>query len=249
MQKKYLAWGLFIAVLVALYFQFPFFQKAEPPIKTDLAMSGSEEKPEDFPVPSEAEASETLSGSTGFLPTQMENPARFESYQQQLAALSACLNLKTIPFDSNVEIGLEALHEAVSADLGAVVSRNRDWTVTDIKTPSNEIRRIFFKNTPDLDPQVLSSVKYFSFSADGSKKELPLTKEQAENPTETLLASLEADGKVIAKSNAWRIFYQNGYDLIATEKNGRIYSFELNRDDKAFRCQENAQGVLQCRCI
>lgn len=248
MQKKYLALGLLILVLVILYFRFPFSQQSESQ-STNQQRFESESRPEDIPVPSGGEDGEAVSNTNGFLPTQMENPIRFESYQQQLKALSACLNIKTNPFDVNAEIGLEALHEAISGDLGAIVSQNKDWTVTDIRTPANEIRRIFFKNTPDLDPQVLSSVKYYAFAADGSRKELPLSKEQSENPSEALLASLEADGQVIAKSNAWRVFYQNGFDLIATEKNGRIYSFELNRDDKAFRCQENAQGSLQCRCI
>ncbi|GEM_PF-5522496 len=249
MQKKYLAFGLLILALVVLYFYFPLSQRQELPPAVAQPANESEESPEDIPRPPESNSAEVSSGSSGFLPTQMENSVRFESYQQQMKALSACLNIKTSPFDANAEIGLETLHEAISGDLGAIVSRNKDWTVTDIKTPSNEMRRIFFKNTPDLDPQVLSSVKYYAFSADGSRKELPLSKEQSENPSETLLASLEADGQVIARSNAWRVFYQNGYDLIATEKNGRIYSFELNRDDKAFRCQENAQGSLQCRCI
>lgn len=248
MQKKYLAFGLLILALVVLYFFYPSSQKPDMPSAV-AQTEEPEDRPEDIPMPSEGDPEEASSSSGGFLPTQMENSGRFESYQQQLKALSTCLNIKTSPFDANAEISLETLHEAISGELGAIVSRNKDWTVTDIRTPSNEMRRIFFKNTPDLDPQVLSSVKYYAFAADGSRKELPLSKEQSENPSETLLASLEADGQVIAKSNAWRVFYQNGFDLIATEKNGRIYSFELNRDDKAFRCQENAQGLLQCRCI
>jgi hypothetical protein len=95
-----------------------------------------------------------------------------------------------------------------------------------------------------------TSLKYYSIGADGEQKELPLTEEQTNDPSETLVASLEADGTVISKSKSQRAFFQNGGNVLTVERNGKLYSFDVPYNEKRFRCEGiDAASTIKCNCL
>ncbi|MDG0817086.1 hypothetical protein [Bdellovibrio svalbardensis] len=199
--------------------------------------------------PPEAASGEPAIDSNGFLPTKMEDPKRFELLQKNIKDMSVCLNMKTGPFTQNDDMNFETLNTIIAPDLGEVVTTTEDWSATDIKTNSGEIRRIFIKNTPNVEMEAIRSLKYYSMQPNGTQKEIPLSKEQMANPSDTLIASLEADGQLVSKSSARKVYYQNGDDLSVVEKNGRIYSFELMHDQKTFKCSGvDSAKTLSCQC-
>lgn len=217
--------------------------------------------PQDLPNPSESGGAanavpptEMASGepaidSNGFLPTKMEDPKRFELLQKNFKDMAVCLNMKTGPFTQNDDMNFETLNTIIAPDLGEVVTTTEDWSATDIKTNSGEIRRIFVKNVPNVEMEAVRTLKYYSMQPDGSQKELPLSKEQAANPSDTLIASLEGDGQLVSKSSARKVYYQNGDDLSVVDRNGRIYSFELSHDQKTFKCTGvDSAKTLACQC-
>lgn len=184
----------------------------------------------------------------GFLPTQMEDPGKFEAIQKNLKEMAHCLNMQMGHLDAQSELNFETFNRVISPDLGDVVTQNEEWTATDIRTKSGELRRIFIQNSPDMETESARTLKYYAISQDGSKKELPLSKEQMGNPSEALIASLESDGELMDRSLSRRIFYQNGDDLLLVEKNGKIFSFELPHDGKVFNCQDVDSAQMKCTC-
>lgn len=200
-------------------------------------------------VPADSVAAESTSSGNGFLPTKMEDPKRYELLQKNFKEMSICLNMKLGPFTQNDDMNFETLNTLIAPDLGEVVTTTEEWSATDIKTNSGEIHRIFIQNVPNSDHDSVRTLKYYLMTPGGGQKELPLTKEQSINPTETLIASLEGDGQLVSKSNARKVFYQNGDDLSVVERNGRVYSFELAHDQKNFKCSgvDSSQN-LSCSC-
>ncbi len=196
----------------------------------------------------EAPAADFNSGSTGFLPTKMEDPKLFEAIQKNIKEMSTCLNMKIGPFTEHDEMNLHTLVNVMSPDLGDVVGSKEDWTVTDIKTSAGETRRIFVQVSDERQDHPIRTLKYFIMSLHG-QKEIPLSSEQMKNPSDTVIGSLEADGQLIGKSNAQRIYFQNGDDLSVVVRDGRIYGFELAHDQKTFKCTEfDSSGKMNCSC-
>lgn len=187
--------------------------------------------------------------NNSFLPTQMEDSGKFEAFQKAVKEMGACLNMIVKPLDPQVEVNFDALNAAINADLGDVVTQNEEWIATDIKTKSGQLRRIYIENQPGPEAETVRTLKYLEYGSEGSAKELPISQEQMKNPSETLIASLEADGDVVGRSVSRRIFYQNGDDLLLVEKNGQIFSFELAHDGATFRCTgANKSATFQCQC-
>lgn len=196
------------------------------------------------PPPMEAPAEAT---GAGFLPTEMEDPQKFELYQQKIEELGTCLNMIVKPLDPGVEVNFDAFNQSINEDLGDVVTQDEEWVATDLRTKDGELRRLYLERVGD--PEGSRSLQYFSYAADGSRKELPLSKEQKINPSETLLASLEADGEVVGRSVSRRIFYQNGDDLLLVEKNGKIFSFQLVHQGISYSCTgADKSSTFQCQC-
>lgn len=201
-------------------------------------------KAEPPPVDSSAAAP-----AAGFLPTEMEDPGKFAAYQHHIKEMASCLNMQMNPLDPNTEINFDTFNQIINPDLGDIVTQSEEWTATDLRTKEGEIRRIYIENVPTGDSAAARTLKYEAFAANGVAKPLPLSKEQMSNPSEALVASLEADGEVIGRSISRRIFYQNGDDLLLVEKNGMIFSIELTHDGATFRCHGmDKSATFKCQC-
>lgn len=205
-----------------------------PPVETSTAK----------PAPATGEAT----SSAGFLPTQMAEPAKFSAYQKSLKEMSECLNMKVGALDPKAEINFDYFNSMISADLGDIVTQNEEWTAVDLRTSSGEIRRIYVEYSGEETPPK-KTLKYYAVGAGGERREVPLSKEQMTNPSEALIASLEKDGEVLARSVSRRIFYQNGDDLLLVERNGKIYSFQLPHDGKTYSCWgADTAATMTCQC-
>lgn len=184
----------------------------------------------------------------GFLPTQMEDPERFEVFQKNLKDMAQCLNIKINPLDPQSELNFETFNSVISPDLGDVALQEMVWTISDIRTKSGETRRIYVQHERNDDGTPKRTLKYYSMGQDGSQKEIPLTKEQTSNPQDSLIASLESDGELLGNSSAVRAYYKNGNDLSLVERSGKIYSFELPHQGKSFSCT-GADDATTMKCV
>lgn len=197
-----------------------------------------------FPPPSPGDV------GNGFLPTQMEDPEKFASIQKAIQDMGTCLGTKITPLEENAEFNLAAFAGMISPFMGEPVMTSNEWATTDIQTSSGEIRRIFLEYNADIMSDIATSLKYYSISADGQQKEIPLTPEQMNDPSDTLVASLEADGNVIGNSRSQRAFFQNGGNVLTVERNGKLYSLDIPFNEKRFRCEGlDASVTLKCQCL
>lgn len=249
MNKKNLILVGVIAIILVL--SFCYFWKAEGPTSPTSIESADGFHPDSMqetPPPLENKG-DSGGPAAGFVATQTADPSLYEGYKTQLVEMGKCLNLEVSAIDPNAEINFETLNVAISKDLGDVVAEEEDWSTTDIRTPSGEVRRILIQTPPPGEGESERRLKYLSLSPDGKTKELPVSQDQSDNPSDTLLASLESDGQVVGMAKARRIFYENGDDLYLSERNGKIYSFTLAHEGKVFRCKGMDAGkTVNCSC-
>jgi hypothetical protein len=246
--KKNTALILGILVLAIFIFSFLHYTKKKSSNESDQNNAAEETLAANANPSDEAAkpaATPQTTASAGFLPTSQENTNRFDAFKKSFEEMGKCLNISVKPADKQADMNFEALNSAVASDLGEAVATNEDWNSTEIKTPSGESRKIIIMMAQSEGPEPTRYMRYTSIGGNGEEKELPLTAEQRTNPSDTLVASLESDGEVTARSVAKKVYYQNGDEMSYTEKNGHLISFELIHDGKTFRCSE----IGSCQCI
>ncbi|WII70611.1 hypothetical protein QJS83_09090 [Bdellovibrio sp. 22V] len=255
MKKKTII-SLAIVVAIILILSYCHFWKMEDaPAPVNMEAMGtvpSQGAPRSMPTPPPPdivkEASPTAT-TAGFLPTEMEDPAKFEAYKKNLGAMAKCLNMEMAELDPQSEIGFDSLNKAISPDLGDIVAQHVEWTTTDIRTKAGEVRRIYLESRGGVGQEERRFLKYFAYTPSGEQKEISLSQEQMTGPTDALIASLEADGEIFGRAEARRIAYENGDDLLLVEKNGKIFSFDLSHDEKRFFCQgADVAATMNCEC-
>lgn len=171
-----------------------------------------------------------------------------QAFGQALRDAGTCLELKTGGGDA-AEPTLENWMAVMRGEIGEPVIQTEDWSVIHLDV-GGEKRRIRIEMDYGSDERVVRRLKYFKVDAAGNPGEqIALTKEQSEDPTETFIASLEKDGQTTAMEKMQRIYFQNGEEIVVTEKNNRVADIEMNRNGRSFRCQKMDSIESFCKCL
>ncbi len=249
-KRNFILIGSIVAVIVVITFGYIWRGSNESSLPAGGDTFHAADPMQETPPPMATPTANTgAPGAAGFLPTEMADPNLYEAFNTQIGDMAKCMNLEMGRIDKNAEINFETFNQAISQDLGNVVAQEEDWSTTDIRTPTGEIRRILIQTPPPGEGDGERKLKYMSLSPDGKTKDIPVSQDQSDNPSDTLLASLESDGQIVATSKANRIFYENGDDLYLSIRNGKVYSFTLNHEGKVFRCKGMDSGAtVKCSC-
>ncbi|MBL7543029.1 MAG: hypothetical protein JNL11_04395 [Bdellovibrionaceae bacterium] len=184
---------------------------------------------------------------TSSAPTLSDQMLARENMTFMLGKLSECTEIKNSVAENNPEPNLSSILDSVQSELGEPVIRSEDWNATEIQLPDGT-RRLIRIETVYEDDDIVKKVKYFQI-ADKAMLPLDLTPEQAVNPSETFIASLEKEGEVVVREHSERVFFQNGEEINYVEKNGRIMTSEIIRAGKSLKCGEYGQKTFRCQCF
>ena len=168
-------------------------------------------------------------------------------FTNQIPAMGKCLGLNP-ELTGSTDLKTESLIDTIRTELGDPIARTEDWSNTELKLSSGEHRGIRI-DTNFGDELVGRKLKYFNMNSDGSTSPIEIDKELTDDPTETLIASLEKSGEIVNRLSSTRIYFQNGEEFIVTEKNGILTDIEVNRNAKTFKCSNLTMAGSQCQCL
>ncbi|MEN0060477.1 MAG: hypothetical protein AAGB31_16675, partial [Bdellovibrio sp.] len=168
--------------------------------------------------------------------------------QAHLKEMDACLGIQTDPLqvEDEEEVGFFTLNQAFQNEFGHVLSRQEPWQAVDIQTPEGEIRRIVVEDSAG--GESLRKLTHYKVNANGEEEPLPLSEEQSQNPSASLVASLESEGEVVQRSKVLHIFYRDT-QIVLDEVDGKIRTLEVNRNGNSFKCQNFSNPAnSHCTC-
>lgn len=168
-----------------------------------------------------------------------------ENFIGFLSQMNKCLDIKNSIDPSLYEPTIENVLSSIQNDLGEPVIRSEDWTSTEIELANGERKLIKIETNYEND-DLIRTLKYFQVTKEGLIQ-IELTKEQTEDPTPTLIASLESEGKILRKEKSERIFFQNGEEILFTENNSQIDFIEMTKAGRTLRCKELSQAPCVCQ--
>lgn len=160
--------------------------------------------------------------------------------------MDLCLELGVTPIDSQGAV--DSWIAGLRSTLGEPVLQTEDWSEVELQTSSGERRRLHVGMDYSGDDRIVRRLTYDKILSDGSREAIPVQPEQAIDPSDTILATLESDGQVVNRQRFQRIYFENGEEILVREQNGQVADLELNRGGRQFKCTGiGAQG--RCDCV
>ncbi len=170
-------------------------------------------------------------------------------FLEALKGLGSCLDIKNAIDSDQRDAKLDNLIASVRNEIGDPAIRSEDWSNTHVTLPNGEQRRIRIEMEYDSDDRIVKRLKYYGVDKENFPVPIPLGKEVSVDPQESYIASLEKEGKVFLREKGERIYFQNGEELVFTEKNNRLADLEMNRNGRTYKCAGLESGKASCTCL
>ncbi|MFN9066000.1 MAG: hypothetical protein ACK5V3_02150, partial [Bdellovibrionales bacterium] len=129
------------------------------------------------------------------------------------------------------------------------VISTEDWMQVDLETPEGEKRRIRVEMDFDNETQIQRKLKYVTVEPSGETRPISVPEEQAIEPSDSLIASLEAGNNIVTREKFERVYFQNGEEIVARQLNGFISELEVNKGTKSFKCKGVNTEASACQCL
>ncbi len=168
-----------------------------------------------------------------------------ENFIGFLNMVNKCLDIKNSIDESMTEPNVENILSSVQNELGEEVIRSEDWTTTEIELSNGQKKMIKVETSYEND-DLVRSLKYFQMTNQGLIP-IELSKDQTTDPSPTLLASLEGEGRITKKEKSERIFFQNGEEILYTETNSKVDFIEMTKGGKTLRCKDLNKSPCVCQ--
>jgi hypothetical protein len=170
-------------------------------------------------------------------------------FARNLQAMGACLETQNSVPGEELEPSLRTLVDSVRGEWGESVITTEDWMQIEMETPEGEKRRIRVEMDFDSETQVQRKLKYTAIDQAGQTRPIEVAEDQAVEPSESLIASLESGNKILMREKFERVYFQNGEEIVARQANGFLTDIEINRRNKSFKCSQVNQEASTCQCL
>lgn len=170
-------------------------------------------------------------------------------FAQNLQAMGTCLETQNSVPGEELEPSLRTLVDSVRGEWGESVITTEDWMQIEMETPEGEKRRIRVEMDFDSETQVQRKLKYTAIDQAGQARPIEIAEDQAVEPSESLIASLESGNKILTREKFERVYFQNGEEIVARQANGFLTEIEINRGNKSFKCTSMNQETSSCQCL
>lgn len=202
------------------------------------------EKPNAFPVIEEAPELIVAPQDSNLPSLEIQ-----KKFAENLKSLGECLETQNSVPGQELEPTLQTVIDSIRGEWGESVITTEDWMQIELQHTDGDKRRIRVEMDFDNEIQVQRKLKYTSIDNSGITKPISIPDEQATEPSEALIASLEAGQQVLTREKFERVYFQNGEEIVAHQVNNYLLSLEVNRGSKSFKCTQMNVESISCQCI
>lgn len=252
MKKNFvLLLGGVLALGLILYFVSPISHPNEAPVEEAESTAATPVEETAAPAPESVPKTAPVPAPTPVKTSEPEGPSPelMRSFAQHLRALGPCLETtNTVPGDE-LEPSLQTVIDSVRGEWGESVISTEDWMQVEMETPEGEHRRLRVEMDFDNDSQVQRKLKFMTVDQSGQTAPISVPEEQAIEPSDSLIATLESGNRVLSREKFERIYFQNGEEIVARQVNGFVADLEINKGPRTFKCSKMNESSATCQCI
>ncbi len=170
-----------------------------------------------------------------------------ERFQWALAEMSKCIGVQTV-VDDKLEPSLSDLESTLLTQWGGYAANSEDWAGFEQEMPDGSRRRLKIETDYDFGYPPIKKLKVYSQRGDNPEIAIDIPKEHAESPTDGILDSYKAEGKIISQDLGGRAYFKDGQEVTYVTKNGKFSQLEIETASKSFRCSQMQTKDMACAC-
>ncbi|MNL37069.1 hypothetical protein D3C87_1591900 [compost metagenome] len=165
---------------------------------------------------------------------------------EQFNQVTKCLDVDAQNFETE-DMRPEKFVAKMQETFGGITMKSEDWSRRRIRMKSGEERSIRIELDENDEGKVVKKLTYYGSASESPESVLPISREQTDNPSETLIASLVSDGELLATEKSYTLYFNNGPQATYLERDGVVVGFHFDLNGKSFQC-ENMDRQGQCTC-
>lgn len=172
-----------------------------------------------------------------------------KNFSQHMKALGVCIGETNTNFEDKIEPRMENVIVALNPILGETVVQYDDWNQWDFKNQEGESYRIRTEMSYEDISNPVRYLQYYKLNEQSMPELQKLDEKDYRNPSESFIDSLKAGAQIETNQKGGRFYFQNGEELVTVEKNGKIETMTLTRNNKTFTCSFLNSINSKCECM
>lgn len=182
----------------------------------------------------------TLAGSDREVSTQ---------FVQTLKTIGQCLQIKNVVDFDQIDPTFDNLIVSLKPAIGDVTVYTDDWSQTDVKFNDGAMKRIRTEINYDNPGNPVKFLQLYKLNEMGVPELEDLDPQQATNPLDEYIESLRAGANTMLHEKGGRAYFQGGEEIVIIERNAKIESITMTKNNKTVSCNSMSSKESSCQCF
>lgn len=218
---------------------------------TPVASSGQTQLDSQVISPQESIISQTTSAdpSQAAVPVQVNEIENHKLFAVHLKTISQCLQIKNNVDYDQVDPTFDNLIVSLKPAMGDVTVFTDDWAQTDLQYTDGTLKRIRVEVGYDDPGNPSKYLQVYKLNDQNIPEMENLDPQQATNPTDEYVESMKAGANILLHEKGGRAYFPAGEEMIVIERNGKLESFTMTKNNKTISCNTMTSAASNCQCF
>lgn len=216
---------------------------ASPTIQMEPSPQGSPQNL--IPLPQIASSDPTFNAAAA-------TPADIESYKQfaaELKTIGQCLQIKNNTDYDQVDPTFDNLIVSLKPVMGDVTVFTDDWAQTDLQYTDGTLKRIRVEIGYDDPGNPTKFLQIYKLNEQNIPVVETMDPHNSTNPTDEYVESLKTGANILLHEKGGRAYFPGGEEMIVIERNGKLESFTMTKNNKTISCNSMTTAASNCQCF
>ncbi len=203
----------------------------------------------EFPQQNFVSAQTTSADATAVTPRPDTDFENYKQFAANLKTVSQCLQIKNHTEYDQVDPTFDNLIVSLKPALGDVTVFTDDWAQTDLRYTDGTLKRIRVEVGYDDPGHPSKYVQVYKLNEQNIPEMEDLDPQQATNPTDEYVESMKTGANILLHEKGGRAYFPGGEEMVVIERNGKLESFTMTKNNKTISCNSMTSAASNCQCF
>ena len=133
--------------------------------------------------------------------------------------------------------------------MGDVTVFTDDWAQTDLQYADGTLKRIRVEVGYDDPGNPTKYLQIYKLNEQNIPEMENLDPQQATNPSDEYVESLKTGVNILLHEKGGRAYFPAGEEMIIIERNGKLDSLTMTKNNKTISCNTMTSAASNCQCF
>jgi hypothetical protein len=218
---------------------------------TPMASSAQTQPLSESVIPQEnfAGAQATSGDPTASAAAPVADVENYKQFAAHLKTVSQCLQIKNHTEYDQVDPTFDNLIVSLKPAMGDVTVFTDDWAQTDLQYTDGTLKRIRVEVGYDDPGNPTKYLQVYKLNMQNIPEMEDLDPQQATNPNDEYVESMKVGANILLHEKGGRAYFPGGEEMIIIERNGKLESFTMTKNNKTISCNAMTSAASNCQCF